>query len=43
MAGSFKWDDSKLRVEVNQKVRSNMEKACLIVEADSKRICPVDT
>jgi len=44
MAGSsFKWDDKKFRTEVNQKVKANMEKACLLVETDAKRICPVDT
>ena len=43
MANKFRWDDSKLRMEVNSKVRANMEKACLMVEADAKRICPVDT
>lgn len=40
MPSSFKWDDSRLRAEVNQKVRANMDKACLMVEADAKRFCP---
>jgi len=40
---SFKWDDSKLRTEVNQKVKANMEKACLLVENDAKRFVAVLT
>lgn len=43
MADKFRWDDSKLRIEVNRKVKDNMEKACFLVESDAKRICPVDT
>lgn len=44
MSGSsFKWNDSKLKAEVNQKVRANMEKAVLMVENDAKRFVAVDT
>jgi len=40
---SFKWDDSKLKREVANTVHQKIEKACLMVESDDKRICPVDT
>ena len=43
MASSFKWDDSKLRKEVDFTVHQKIEKACIMVESDAKRICPVDT
>ena len=43
MPSSFRWDDSKLKAEVNQKVRVNMEKAVLMVENDAKRFVAVDT
>ena len=43
MPSSFKWDDSKLRTEVDQKVKANMEKACFLVDNDAKRFVAVDT
>lgn len=38
-----KWYGDKLIAEVGLKCFQAMEKACLLVEGDAKRICPVDT
>ena len=38
-----KWYGPKLVKEVEQKLFGNMEKACLVVELDAKRMAPVDT
>jgi len=38
-----KWYGDKLIKEVGLKCFQNMEKACLLVEGDAKRMCPVDT
>jgi len=38
-----KWYGDKLIKFVGQKCFQAMEKACLLVEGDAKRICPVDT
>ncbi len=40
---SFKWDDRKLRQAVDVRIRSNMERAVLMVENDAKRFVAVDT
>lgn len=40
---AVKWYGDKLIKEVGLKCFQNMEKACLLVEGDAKRICPVDT
>lgn len=38
-----KWHGDKLIKEVGLKCFQGIEKACLLVEGDAKRICPVDT
>ena len=43
MPSKFKWDDSKLRKEVDFTVHQKIEKACLMVESDSKKMVAVDT
>ena len=43
MATRVKWYGDKLIKEVGLKCFQNMEKACLLVEGDAKRMCPVDT
>ena len=43
MASKVKWYGPKLIQEVGLKCFQNMEKACLLVEGDAKRMCPVDT
>ena len=44
MAGSsFKWDDRKFKVEVDNTIHQKIEKACLMVESDAKRFVAVDT
>ena len=40
---SFKWDDSKLKKEVDFTTEQKIEKACLMVEKSAKEICPVET
>lgn len=39
----MKWYGEKLKQEIGEKCFQNMERACFLVEADSKRLCPVDT
>lgn len=43
MASNVKWYGDRLIKQVGAKVAAGMEKACLLVENDAKRICPVDT
>ena len=43
MATKIKWHGDKLIKEVGLKCFQTMEKACLLVERDAKRMCPVDT
>lgn len=38
-----KWHGDKLIKEVGQKCFQNMEKACMLVYTDAKRMCPVVT
>jgi len=38
-----KWHGDKLIREVGLKCFQGMEAACLLVEGDAKRMCPVDT
>ena len=37
------WHDNNFKTEIFNKFKQNMERACIIVENESKRICPVDT
>lgn len=38
-----KWHGEKVKQEVGQRCFQAMSKACLLVLADAKRYCPVDT
>lgn len=43
MATNIKWYGKELQEKVALKCFQNIEKACLLVEGDAKRMCPVDT
>lgn len=43
MATGVKWYGDRFAKEIEQKCFQAMEKACLLVEGDAKRMCPVDT
>jgi len=43
MAKNVKWYGKEVANKINTANKKIMEEACLLVEGDAKRICPVDT